>query len=86
MGVWTSYHAIGEENAGTAAALADRLGFGAFWLGGSPRLPTVRPLLEEGGEMVIATGIVNVWQYEPATLAAEYHRLRPEFSDRLHHG
>ena len=46
FGVWTAYRAIGEENAGEAAALAQELGFGTFWLGGSPRLPSVRPLLE----------------------------------------
>jgi hypothetical protein len=43
IGVWTSYRAIGEENAGAAAKLLESLGFGTFWLGGSPRLPAVRP-------------------------------------------
>lgn len=83
FGVWTAYRAIGEENAAEAAALAQQLGFGAFWLGGSPRLPTVRPLLEGADRIVVATGIVNVWQYEPADLAAEYAQLAPEFPDRL---
>ena len=46
FGVWTSYNAIGEEHAGEAARLAAELGYGTFWLGGSPRLPSVRPLLE----------------------------------------
>ena len=36
FGIWTSYRAIGEENAGEAAALVEELGFGAFWLGGAP--------------------------------------------------
>ena len=66
IGVWTSYRAIGEENAGEAAKLVEDLGYGAFWLGGSPRLPTVRPLLDATERLVVATGIVNVWQYEPA--------------------
>ena len=34
--MWTSYRTIGEENAGAAARLAEELGFGTFWLGGSP--------------------------------------------------
>ena len=38
IGVWTSYRAIGEENAGEAAGLVEQLGYGTFWLGGSPRL------------------------------------------------
>ena len=36
IGVWTSYRQIGEEHAGEAAALVQDLGFGTFWLGGSP--------------------------------------------------
>jgi probable F420-dependent oxidoreductase len=82
-GVWTSYAAIGEENAAEAAALVQELGFGAFWLGGSPRLPVLRPLLTGADRITIATGIVNVWQYDPADLAAEYAQLAPEFGDRL---
>jgi probable F420-dependent oxidoreductase len=45
FGVWTSYRAIGEENAGEAARLVEDLGFGTFWLGGSPQLTALRPLL-----------------------------------------
>jgi probable F420-dependent oxidoreductase len=82
-GVWTSYNAIGEENAAEAAALAQGLGFGTFWLGGSPRLPSLRPLLTGADRITVATGIVNVWQYAPADLVTEYSELAPEFGDRL---
>ena len=83
FGVWTTYHAIGEDNAGEAARLVERLGYGAFWLGGSPRLATARPLLEATERLVIATGIVNVWQYEPNALAGEYADLAGEHRERL---
>jgi probable F420-dependent oxidoreductase len=83
IGVWTSYRQIGEENAGEAASLVEELGFGTFWLGGSPRLPSVRPLLEATDHLVVATGIVNVWSYDPAELAAEYVQLAEEFPDRV---
>jgi probable F420-dependent oxidoreductase len=82
-GVWTTYGAIGEENAAEAAALVQDLGFGTFWLGGSPRLPALRPLLAAADRITVATGIVNVWQYEPPDLAAEYAQLAPQFGDRL---
>jgi probable F420-dependent oxidoreductase len=82
-GVWTTYRAIGEQNAGEAAKLVEELGFGAFWLGGSPQLPMVRPLLEATERLIVATGIVNVWRYEPARLAAEYDELAREFPGRL---
>jgi probable F420-dependent oxidoreductase len=83
FGVWTTYHAIGEENAGEAAALTQELGYGTFWLGGSPRLATTRPLLEGTDTIAVATGIVNLWAYDPAQLAREYAELAPEFADRL---
>ena len=83
FGVWTTYRQIGEANAGDAARLVEELGFGTFWLGGSPRLPSVRPLLEATDRLMVATGIVNIWQYEPAELAAEYAELAAAFPGRL---
>jgi probable F420-dependent oxidoreductase len=83
IGIWTSYRVLGEENASEAAALAESLGFGAFWLGGSPRLPAVRPLLAASERMIVATGIVNVWKYDPAELAAEHAELTREYPGRL---
>ena len=82
-GVWTTYAAIGEDRAAEAAALVQDLGFGTFWLGGSPRLPALRPLLASADRITVATGIVNVWQYDPADLAGEYEQLAVEFGDRL---
>jgi probable F420-dependent oxidoreductase len=83
LGVWTSYRALGEENVGEAARVAEQAGYGAFWLGSSPRLPMLRPLLEASERLVIATGIVNVWAYDPRELAAEYAALEAEFPKRL---
>jgi probable F420-dependent oxidoreductase len=83
FGVWTSYHAIGEERAAEAAALTEELGYQAFWLGGSPRLPSVRPLLEATRRLIVGTSIVNVWGYDPAELAAEHAKLAADFDRRL---
>jgi probable F420-dependent oxidoreductase len=83
LGIWTTYHHIGEENAGEAARLVEQLGYGTFWLGGSPRLSAVRPLLQATERLVIGTGIVNVWQHEPDDLAREHAELTSEFPDRL---
>ena len=81
FGIWTTYGAIGEPNAAEAAQLVESLGYGTFWLGGSPRLPSVRPLLASTEHLIVATGVVNVWQYDPGTLAGEYAQL-----DRDHPG
>jgi probable F420-dependent oxidoreductase len=83
IGIWTTYRAIGEENAGEAARLVEDLGYGVFWLGGSPRLPSVRPLLEATENLVVSTSIVNVWAYEPEQLAAEHATLARDFPQRL---
>ena len=83
FGVWTSCRAIGEEHLAEAAELAEQLGYGTFWLGGSPRLPQVRPVLQATAGLVAATSIVNVWAYDPAQLAAEFWELENEFPGRL---
>ncbi|HET8527341.1 MAG TPA: TIGR03620 family F420-dependent LLM class oxidoreductase [Gaiellaceae bacterium] len=83
FGVWTTAAAVGEDDLGRAAALAERLGYATFWLGGSPRLTQTRPLLEATERLTVATSIVNVWAYEPGALAAEYAVLERDFPGRL---
>ena len=69
FGLWTSVSALGAENLGAAAQLAERLGYGTVWLGGSPRPSAVAPLLAATERLTVATGIVNVWA-DPAELVA----------------
>jgi probable F420-dependent oxidoreductase len=83
FGVWTSYRAIGEENAGAAAKIVEELGFGTFWLGGSPQLPALRPLLEATDRIVVATGILNVWASEPERVAGDFAELEDRFPGRV---
>ena len=83
FGVWTTYRAIGEENAGVAARLVEELGFGTFWLGGSPQLPALRPLLAATEGIVVATGILNVWASEPERVAHDFAELEALFPGRV---
>jgi probable F420-dependent oxidoreductase len=83
FGIWTTYHSIGEENAAEAAKLVAELGYGTFWLGGSPRLTATRPLLAATDTLTVGTAIVNIWAYEPAVLAAEHAELTRDFPGRL---
>jgi probable F420-dependent oxidoreductase len=82
FGVWIGRSLDGAQY-GEAARLAQDLGFGALWLGGSPRLPRLRPMLEATDRIVIATGIVNIWQYEPDELADEFAALEADFPGRV---
>jgi probable F420-dependent oxidoreductase len=83
FGLWTSYRAIGEENAGEAAQLAERLGYGTLWLGGSPNPARVTPILAATERLTAATGIANIWQIEPHTAAAERAQLEADYPDRF---
>jgi probable F420-dependent oxidoreductase len=61
----------------------EALGYGTLWLGGSPGTADARPYLEATSAMTIATGILNVWQHEPADAATGYHKLERAFPGRF---
>jgi probable F420-dependent oxidoreductase len=83
IGVWTSYRPFGLERAGEAAKLLEQLGYGAWWVGGSPRAQNVRPVLEATATLVAATGILNVWANEPAETAAAVANIGKDFPGRF---
>lgn len=80
FGIWVN-RTLGEEG-GEAARLVEELGFGALWLGGSPRLTELRPLLEATETLTVATSIANVWRYPAAALAADWEALERDFPGR----
>src|ERR671925_1135680 len=78
IGVWRSRrHGVGgvEE--------IEALGYSALWLGGSPGTADARPYLEATSAMTVATGILNVWQHEPADVAAGHAELTRDFPGRF---
>jgi probable F420-dependent oxidoreductase len=83
IGVWTSYRPFGMERAGEAARVVEELGYGAWWLGASPHVPDVRPILEATSTLVAATGILNVWINDRAETAAADAELRGDFPGRF---
>jgi probable F420-dependent oxidoreductase len=74
---------LGQENGAKAAKVAEQLGFGTIWLGGSPQLTSLGPLLEATDRITVASSIVNVWQYEPEVLCDEFHALDDAHPGRL---
>lgn len=83
IGVWTSYRPFGVERAGEAAGVVEQLGFGTWWVGSSPHVPDIRPVLEASSTLVAATGILNVWRNEPEETAAADAELRARFPGRF---
>ncbi len=83
IGIWTSYRPFGIERAGEAAQLAEELGYATWWVGGSPHVRDIRPILEATTTLVAATGILNVWINDPAQTAAADAELRAAFPGRF---
>src|SRR5437016_2150193 len=79
----SSHRPFGVERASEAAKLLEHLGYGTWWIGASPRVPDVRPVLEATSRLVAATGILNVSANEPAETAAATAAVRADFPGRL---
>jgi probable F420-dependent oxidoreductase len=80
-GIWRS---VSQATPGLAAEI-ERLGYGALWLGGSPRadLRIVDQLLAATNELVVATGIVNIWQSDAREVAESFRRIEARHPGRF---
>jgi probable F420-dependent oxidoreductase len=85
IGVWSVPRAWQEQNLADVVAELERLGYGAFWLGGSPAgdLRQVEQLLAATTTMPVGTSIVNVWSTDPEEVAASYQRVSANHPGRL---
>jgi len=80
IGIWQS-RSKGEP--GVIVGALEDLGYGALWLGGSPSVEQARVYVEAGTTLPVITGILNVWQHDPADVAREHARLTSEHPDRF---
>jgi probable F420-dependent oxidoreductase len=73
IGIWRHVDQLDPE----LAKEIEQLGFGAIWVGGSPdgQLELVERLLDGTDRIVVATGIVNMWKDDPATVGASFRRI-----------
>jgi probable F420-dependent oxidoreductase len=78
IGIWRRRH-----DGADAVAEIEALGFTTLWVGGSPSLEQVRPFLERSSTLTVATGILNVWQHEPADVAEQRAELAGAFPGRF---
>lgn len=67
------------------AAQIEALGYGALWIGGSPSgdLDQIESVLDATESMPVATGIVNMWRDDAATVATSYHRIQERHPNRF---
>jgi len=73
VGIWARGNRLSPE----LAAELEALGYGAIWIGGSPAADLAGPeaLLDATDELVVATGIVNIWRSPADEVARSYHRI-----------
>lgn len=81
VGVWSFAAGLSGE----FAAEAERLGYGAVWVGGSPPgdLRLAEELLDATSTIAVATGIVNIWKDDASTVASSYHRIAAKHPGRF---
>ncbi|NIJ14942.1 putative F420-dependent oxidoreductase [Saccharomonospora amisosensis] len=73
IGIWRWANGLSPE----LAVEVERLGYGTIWVGGSPPadLEVVDTLLDATSTITVATGIVNMWKDDAASVARSYHRI-----------
>jgi probable F420-dependent oxidoreductase len=78
IGVWRR-----RQDGSHDLAELEALGYTAFWVGSSPSMADARSFLEHSSTLTIATGILNVWQHEPADVAAQHAEVARDFPGRF---
>ena len=85
-GVWVGGAAI-DDDPGGFAAFVERLGYGTLWIGGgnpdAASFSRIEAVLSATGRLVAATGIANIWAWEPGALAAQTARLDAAYPRRF---
>jgi probable F420-dependent oxidoreductase len=80
FGIWRGEGQVTPE----LAVSIEELGFGALWLGSATGdLAAAEEFLAATTTLIVATGIVNMWQYEPHQVAASFRRVEDRFGGRF---
>jgi probable F420-dependent oxidoreductase len=81
IGIWRHASGFTPE----LLAEVEALGYGAIWVGGSPAgdLGVIERLLDATDHIAVATGILNVWKDDAATVGRSYHRLAAKHPGRF---
>jgi probable F420-dependent oxidoreductase len=80
FGIWRGEGQVTPE----LAVSIEELGFGALWLGSATGdLAAAEEFLAATTTLIVATGIVNMWQYQPHQVAASFRRVEDRFAGRF---
>jgi probable F420-dependent oxidoreductase len=79
-GIWQTSRTLPDE----LAPAVEQAGYGTLWLGGADsELTGAERMLEASRTLIVATGIVNVWQTDAQSLLRAYHRVAAKHADRF---
>jgi probable F420-dependent oxidoreductase len=78
-------HYVQAELSPDAAAEIEQLGYRALWISGSrgADLTVVRRILDATENLVVATGVLNIWYAEAHAVAETYHRVEAAYPARF---
>lgn len=80
FGVWRGFNGVTPQ----FAAEVESLGYGALWIGSTPpELDVLEPLFEATTDLIIASGIVNVWAAPASDVARAFVRLDEKHPGRF---
>jgi probable F420-dependent oxidoreductase len=81
IGIWRHASGLAPE----VLTEVEALGYGAVWVGGSPPgdLKVIENMLDATDHIAIATGILNVWKDDAATVGPSYHRVTQKYPGRF---
>jgi probable F420-dependent oxidoreductase len=81
IGIWRHASGLGPE----VLAEVEALGYGDIWVGGSPPgdLVAIEDILDATDHIAVATGILNVWKDDAATVGPSYHRVTRKHPGRF---
>jgi probable F420-dependent oxidoreductase len=65
------------------AGRIEELGYTALWLGSSPSVDDARPFIEASERIPVITGILNIWQHDPADVARDHARIQADHPGRF---
>jgi probable F420-dependent oxidoreductase len=87
VGIWSRELRYNTDRAACREAVREleQLGYRTVWIpdvGGDP-LGVAGELLEVTEQLAVATGILNVWMHDPASVARQYRQTLDQFGNRF---
>src|SRR3954468_2295153 len=78
IGVWR-----GKRHGTSGLDEIESLGYGAFWIGGSPSVDEARTYVDASSTIPIFTGILNIWEHDPVQVGKAATQLRQDSAGRF---